>query len=216
MVAEDKDGRLDQVPSLIPIRSRFASESVLLPSTINNAANANTLCIFPSPAKCSALPALQDLNAHWFSQRLQPRTSLFIYDNNMTFYPIQQVLDRYSSSLALMMSVFWSSHRTCMYTKSSLPLKLIYQGDRRGQFEAATLLSRAADDIDVEAAGDNLYKPRTKATVFFVTRTLILTTVLVDFECTVWRFSVSSTPSALNRRIRSVGDGDAAGCGIGR
>ncbi|KAI4519740.1 hypothetical protein K525DRAFT_271453 [Schizophyllum commune Loenen D] len=133
-----------------------------------------------------------------------------IYDNNMPFYQIHEVLYRYSSSLALMRNVFRSSHRTCMSTKSSLPLKLIYQDDRRAQFQAATLLSRAADDIDVEAAGDNLYKPRTKATVFFVTGTLTLTTVLVDFQCTVWRLGVSSKPSVLNRRSRSVGDVNAA------
>ncbi|KAL1723286.1 hypothetical protein EV715DRAFT_286786 [Schizophyllum commune] len=142
--------------------------------------------------------------------------SLFIYDNNTPGYPIYQVLDRYSSSLALMMSVFWSSHRTCMSTKSSMPLKLIYQGDRRGQFEAATLLSRAADDIDVEAVGDINHEPRAKMMIFFATRTTINTTGLVYFSRTVWRFSVSSTPFAINRHSRPGKERDAAGRGIDR
>ncbi|KAL1682991.1 hypothetical protein EV122DRAFT_273970 [Schizophyllum commune] len=178
MVAEDEDGRLDQVPPLISIESRFASESVLLPSTIINAANADALCVFPSRAKYCNLPALKDLDAHWFSQSLPARTSLLIYDNNVPGYPIHQILDRYSSSLALMRNVFRSSHRSCMPTKSSPPLTLIHQDDRRGQVQAATLLSPPADDINVEAAGYIVHEPRTKATVFFVTRTLTLTTVL--------------------------------------
>uniref|UniRef100_D8Q5W4 Uncharacterized protein n=1 Tax=Schizophyllum commune (strain H4-8 / FGSC 9210) TaxID=578458 RepID=D8Q5W4_SCHCM len=80
-----------------------------------------------------------------------------------------------------------------------LPLTLLYQDDRRGQLEAATLLSLAAkDDIDVEAADDITHGPRTKIAVLFVTRTLIYTTVLVDFKCT------------------SVGEVDAASRGIDR
>lgn len=83
-----------------------------------------------------------------------------------------------------------------------LALTLIHQDNRRGQCQAATLLSLAANDIDVEAAGDIVHEPRAKMMIFFATRTTINTTVLVDCRCTVWRFSVSSTPSALNRRIR--------------
>ncbi|KAL1725720.1 hypothetical protein EV714DRAFT_239824 [Schizophyllum commune] len=184
MMAEDKDGRLDQVPPLISIESRFASESVLLPSTIINAANADALCPFVERTGSK---------------------SLYIYDNNMPGYQIHEVLSRYARSLALMRNVF---RRSCMPTKSSPPLTLIRQDDRRGQLQAATLLSPPADDIDRE--------PRTKMTVCFITRTLNLTTVLVDFKCIVWRFSVSSTPSALYRRSRPGEDGDAAGCRIGR
>ena len=141
----------------------------------------------------------------------------------MPFLPIHQVLDRYLISLALMRNVFRRyvigltsnpSQLTLLFIRLSqlssgmyvfrgrLALTLIHRDDRRDQFKAATLLSRAADDIDVEAVGDINHEPRTKATVFFVTDTLILTTVLVDCRCTVWRFSMSSTPSALNRRIR--------------
>lgn len=82
MVAEDEDGRLDQVPPMISIRSRFGSESVLLPSSIFNAANADTLCVFPSRAKYCTLPALKDLDAYRFSQSLPARTPV----NTMSTY----------------------------------------------------------------------------------------------------------------------------------
>ena len=63
MTVKDKDGQLDQLPPLISIRVRFASESVLLPS-ITSDVDALCFTLSPRPAKGCTLSDSRDLDDH--------------------------------------------------------------------------------------------------------------------------------------------------------
>ena len=75
MMAEDKVDQLDQLPPLISIRFRLASESVLLPPIISNV---DALCfnLFPRPAKGCTLSDSRDLDNYvWLGLRPTARWS---------------------------------------------------------------------------------------------------------------------------------------------